>query len=644
MAKSPDAGRTGGALHESELNRLLEILAEQSSRSWKDAQEEVVDDVSKDPRAKDALGQLAASGVLLPRLIELWNRRLRLSLRQDIPRERVLCGFNGFPDVAYQLNASEAAEFTGWVASQPDNLDKDICAEARTRAHAKHQPLLTSGVRTPFEMLLALKQAFEHPDREWKPVIDEGLWDKARSYIEARENAGTRLEFRMGGASGNMAYVLNALGVDTTIHWPYHPREVASDADGIMRLMFAAEQKMEAPASEYGTYSAGRGANQPDPVRRSFVFDFAKGSALCGQKAQASSRVIFIIPAYLEARPRPWRRVVLRTTSRDGSKDDYELERKAVEQLPENAWPFFPVFSSKRVEGDALVVEIAGDTAMQRVAEQFDYFMLGGIQAIGHPPHSAGIVSKAQALEPVVRTIVKHALIRQLDILANNGVVVHWEVGGIKSPQLLDDLSEIARGRIESAGLSHSELQTITTGDMYRQTRYFLADTSRQPDILRRYHRAVHLARQLNLDQLYVHGNDVDLIVRRRTTRGALRQELAVTLFAKGVVLLALLKRSVEDWEEHIKAEKVPPVLKAEGFVALLELAKELALRRFPDQEPLERRTFIDIAESGYYYTRDADDYSAVVAPVMWPQLDIPFSTAGAGDITSSVVAVYSGK
>jgi hypothetical protein len=33
-----------------------------------------------------------------------------------------------------------------------------------------------------------------------------------------------------------------------------------------------------------------------------------------------------------------------------------------------------------------------------------------------------------------------------------------------------------------------------------------------------------------------------------------------------------------------------------------------------------------------------------MVIPVMWPALDIPFSTAGAGDITSSVVALYAGK
>jgi hypothetical protein len=193
--------------------------------------------------------------------------------------------------------------------------------------------------------------------------------------------------------------------------------------------------------------------------------------------------------------------------------------------------------------------------------------------------------------------------------------------------------------------LGEDELRAITGGDPLRQTRYFFdPPLTPQPDALTRYDRAAHLARQLDLDELYVHGNEMDLIVRRRTTRGALRQELAAILFAKGVVLLTLLKRSVPDWKTHIYQNKVPPVLKAEGVVFLLELAKGLALRKFPKQQELERQTFRDIIESGYYYERDPEEYSVVVAPVMWPELDIPFGTAGAGDITSSVVAVYSGK
>jgi hypothetical protein len=191
--------------------------------------------------------------------------------------------------------------------------------------------------------------------------------------------------------------------------------------------------------------------------------------------------------------------------------------------------------------------------------------------------------------------------------------------------------------------LSHEkqENQNHMTGDTkFRQTRFYFFPKpykDKKESILTRYHRAVHLARQLDLDELYVHGTDADLIVRRRATRGALRQEIATTLFAKGVVLLTLLQRSVPDWAERIRngSIEVPSLFKADGFIAL---------RHFADNEPLERRTFIDIAQSGYYYEQNPDDYSVMIIPVMWPELNIPFSTAGAGDTTSSVVAVYAGK
>ena len=58
------------------------------------------------------------------------------------------------------------------------------------------------------------------------------------------------------------------------------------------------------------------------------------------------------------------------------------------------------------------------------------------------------------------RTIIKHALIRQLDILARHAVVIHWEIGGIKNPRLMrlmDEPAEVVRGRLKSASLNQFE-------------------------------------------------------------------------------------------------------------------------------------------------------------------------------------------
>lgn len=411
-----------------------------------------------------------------------------------------------------------------------------------------------------------------------------------------------------------------------------------------------ANHKVEESAELDGTYKLDRGAPQPDPVRRSFVFGFAKGLTLSGSGILATDygRVIYIAWQHLSDGPsRGWSRVKLRTVAPSGARVDAELDDIWVRaDLKDNGWPFFPVFARKYVEDDSLVVEIASEQAMEQVAEQVDYFMLGGIQNL--PPVSVRTVgSGGKSSGPSARTIVQHALARQLAILARRAVVIHWEIGGITDPGLLDELAALVQGRVKSAGLNHTELATITGGQGFVHTRYHLplpTASAQTSDVLLRYQQAVHLARQLDLDELYVHGNDVDLLVRRRTTRGALREEIAATLFAKGIVLLTLLKRSLPDWKSHIRHIKVPPVLKAEGFIQLFRLAKELAMLHFPGNQCLEAQTFKDIITSGYYFERDPEEYSVMIVPVMWPDLQIPFSTAGAGDICSSVVAVYSGK
>jgi len=284
---------------------------------------------------------------------------------------------------------------------------------------------------------------------------------------------------------------------------------------------------------------------------------------------------------------------------------------------------------------------------MRKIADRVNYFMLGGIPLLNNELHSLPTVVMGKNSEPSVRTIIKHALIRQLNVLATHRVMTHWEIGGVSSPALLDDLVEIVKGRIQSAALNQDELATITTGDAFRHTRYYCPrDSHSTKEILHRCDCAEHLAREMGLDELYVHGIDVDLIVRRGATPGALRQEIAAALFAKGAVLLTLLMRSVDDWREYLLRADIPPLLKSESFVDLLDLAWELADRRHrgTGTDDRKRQTFRDIAKSGYFHRSGQDKYSVMVVPVMWPKLEIAFSIVGAGDISSSVVAVFSGK
>jgi ADP-dependent phosphofructokinase/glucokinase len=620
---------------QNELNEFLGKLAEHSRATLRARQRQVAKKVEEfiQKQPDEWMRETLQKRLKLDRFIALCHLRLIRSLSQDIPPERVLCGFNALADVVYRLEESKSEE--------KSILGRFKTSSSKVRSHiTKLQSegvRLTKKVDAPEQAPVAILQAMKDPAFEWKPLLEESIRDRMHQYVYNRSKSQPgRVAFRLGGASGNMDYVLCHLGLRTTGCWPYHAAELAADSpENLFRLTLNdAGHTNEEPATDYGFYYS-RGKRQPDACRRSFVFEFSKGQTFCGKKASDNGRIIFIVPAFVTAEKRPWTRLIVRTLE---PQEDFEIE-EPLNPHNERHWPFFPVFARQYLEGNALVIEIAANHAVSEIARRFDYFMLTGIQALGN--EIFGRTHDGRTL----RTVVKHALQRQLDVLARGGVFIHWETGEIKNPALMDDLAEIARGRIKSAALNHTEVLAMTAAvsreDVFRQTRYAVPPARPSgPGVVSRYKSAMHLARELNLDELYVHGNDIDLIVRRRTTRGALRQEVAATLFAKGVVLLTLLRRSVPDWKGYIERQRVPPLLKPEGFIALLELAEYLS--RANDE--LGERVFLDIIEHGYYFNRNPEDYSVMAVPVMWPELKIPFSTAGAGDTTSSVVAVYSGK
>ena len=91
------------------------------------------------------------------------------------------------------------------------------------------------------------------------------------------------------------------------------------------------------------------------------------------------------------------------------------------------------------------------------------------------------------------------------------------------------------------------------------------------------------------------------------------------------------------------EADKLPPVLTLDGMLAFLYFALDFARDRHRDDAG-KRRHFVDeILASKLVFERSADEYSTVVTPVFWPEQP-PQVTAGAGDMTSSVVAIFSGQ
>jgi hypothetical protein len=197
--------------------------------------------------------------------------------------------------------------------------------------------------------------------------------------------------------------------------------------------------------------------------------------------------------------------------------------------------------------------------------------------------------------------------------------------------------------------MNDDDLLSITGSDAFRGTRFFYsalesdesAKKKRHLTTFRRYQRAVHLAKQLDVDELYVHGNDVDIVVRRRTSRGAIWRAIEALLLTKAAVVLALFKRAGTKTEDMPKLSPIPT---ANGFHGLVRFAKDFAEHRYPGKENKRKELFREILDRKYFFERDPKDYSVIVAPVFWPDPSPKIVTVGAGDMTSSVVAIFSGK
>lgn len=618
---------------QTELLEALEKLSQKSEVSLRDKEHRLLWDIISESKA-EVINQLSPTEVV--QLIRGWNRRLRRSLNRETPPVRVLTGFSSGLDIVYFLSDKEYDVFTHWAAAKSQKSVQWYLAEAINLANSRKD--FSAGVETLVEVHAAIIAAILYPDSALKPPIKiNPLREQLQEFLESRAEETANVVRILGGASGNMASVLNALGVDVVVHWAYHPKELADVAPpNLRRLVIEQGKPQSQPGSEGVEYTAGRHAIG-DPLRSSFCMQYPLGMTASHNPhvvAKHADRLIFGDPYHLREK-KGWSKIALE--SADG-------ERVIIENsdaiLGENGWPFIPLFGSWGVaDGGTLVFRVAGDETMSEISEKADYLVLTGLQAFG-----------AKIFSSETRAFLLKHLDRQLERMTARGVLLHAEIG-ITSPDGLKAMTELIRNNIKSIGLNTGELEKFTGDKQFETLATFLKERSGQAPsdeaILVRYERARHFAATLKVDELYVHGNDVDLILRKGAPRAALWQEVETVLFAKGAVIGSLLLRSLKGrWKEVIK-KKVPPVLLKKGFIVLLELAKELAKAHVGQgiADHLESEIFKQIVFSGYYYQKeDPESYSVLVVPVMWPNIKENISTAGAGDITSTVVAVFAGK
>lgn len=661
------------------IHGLLTILSTKEESSFQEKQETLARTLLVERLPPDLPVRLGGDD--LNTLVQHWSSTLRRSLTLDTPPDHILCGFSSVSDVTYILDAQgdEVKAFITWAAEhlQPKKSFDQLLdaawalanAGCRRQEEGRDVDLVAGDGRayTLVDIVAILLWCMANGTGK-KPALEKpDLWRLMQEYVQEREAIDARqVGYSLGGAAGNMCYVLRHLGLEVTAHWQYHPEPVAvASPYCLKRLRTEGGMKRELSARQKGIYFDAQNTLHEHPVRYSFAFEFPSNMPAqyinCTEvtRSRGRNRVIYRIPLHLSEDERGWDTLVLRMVSPGGETTDLTVDDvKVKEVLGEKGWPFFPLFGDWHIEsGEStrgkLVFEIAGDEVMRQIGAQFDYFILTGLQGLGGGLMPAGLRLGSGEAGSTVETVVKHALIQQLQTLVNAGVVMHTEIPAT-SPELFDAMAQVIRGRVQSVGLNDDDLLAVTGDERFRGSRFFFGErlygerrgdgpSQRSPAIFRRYQRARHLAAQLGVDELYVHGNDVDLIVRRRTTRGSLRREVEADVFTKGVVILALLQRSGgERWEEE--ARDLPPILSENGFAALLEFAKVFALDRYPQRAEEARRLFRQLLDTGYFFERDPEVYSVIIVPVLWPTPEPEIGTTGAGDITSSVVAIFSGR
>lgn len=323
----------------------------------------------------------------------------------------------------------------------------------------------------------------------------------------------------------------------------------------------------------------------------------------------------------------------------------YVAGKLAKHDAGEQEWPTRPGFFRWQVLNNELRFEYADD-ALESLGMRYGYLILSGPQL-------------GDALKDGFTQTMK-----QLRVIRGSGSVTHLELSGYAKRE--DDgnfgpFSQDAKDTFDSIGVNADELPsyfrlaTRVSADKWPDQKS-RESASEPPQRLRE---AVAVARALDIQRLYVHGNDIDIILRRRPRVGV------------GERAEASHMPSVKPYTEF--ADRDPLVLEAisDLFAKAAVLAATLQRNQIPPAEAvsylplgygdktIKAMTGMVIAARGQVSNSDSgvamvphialdvyEDYDAVFVPCLWIPSETAlrnFSATGAGDITSGVSIVYSG-
>jgi len=551
--------------------------------------------------------------MLLDDLVVQWHRILSNVINHFCKQKkqpRVLCGFNVVNDLIFYLDSGET--FHRLLQAWGD-------------------PALGSCSTTPGDFrdaLACLIKVLNNPAKHGKFYPNLHVFQQI---LRNTCNAGLYYERFVGGAAGNNAHVLGHMGVNVHLHCPYPSNQLN------WHEMANSVQFLQFNGSSFNLVAVAPGKSGL-PCRTTVGIQSIPvwGFPSLGVVVNEPGRTLFIGQDPVFA-PRPWNSVEVvwqgQTQKWPGKWDHYQ-----------EVWPYPALFSHHEVQGQTLRIYPVDAQYIHRLVADQGGYAVALLRDVGFKPDLF---------------LLQQARKKQLDALRESGVPIHVELAPkfdfafLKyliqgSPREMCNRWSAALNPDELIEITDKTMQTSSYDSITIDPYLFPGHPIHDPDpicerLLQRFVRAYHLLKILEFDWIYVHGNEIDLVIwRRKACRMVNFGEKArdAMLLAKMAVVANMIERAVPTLKQYVTQHlQQGTALAAKGFWALIVFAEEFSewvASRYSEQGLNKDTILKSLLYNGYC---EVNDFGIAIAPVFWPSTVQNLNATGAGDYSSAVVA-----
>jgi len=555
----------------------------------------------------------------IARVVAEWHRKLFSVLdnfcQTGTPR-KVLCAFNVVDDLIFYFTSDRDFQ-RFWEAlgrpnpgrpqREPDNVN---------------------------DALASLIEIIKDPSKHGKFYPSAAVLEH---FYVAAQNAKLYSDRFLGGAAGNMAYILSQMGVEVHIHCPYHSDQLKWDElDPSARYLGVVPNQYQLIPASPGTPNL--------PHKRTVGFQTVPCWSFPPLNIQVTQpgRALFIgrYPT-LDPQQRTWQNAEVQWQGQN-----HPWNRNSPWNNNMAVWPHPTVLGHQQVVGQNLNVIPADAVLTQRLAAQERY-------------NVALLKDVGDQLDLPQLEVARKA---QLEQLRQARIPIFVEISPNHNLAFLRYLisgSPYGKASYWSAGLNPDELLDITDRsakiwDYHGQglDPFLFPESKTSESLLQRFVRALHLLKQLELDWIYIHGNELDIAIWRKEACELIKQlgpNIGAKLrdgmlLAKAAVVAAMITRNPNPQLRQLINNQLAQgsALAVKGFCALFSFARqfsEWAADRYHNLNIQANTVYQNLLNEGFYEV--GNEFGVAVAPVFWPDEANYLHSTGAGDYSSAVVATY---